>query len=272
MQYQVTATIVTFNNDHSILRKTIDSFLETTMECFLYIVDNSPNRSIESLCNDDKIEYIFAGCNKGFGFGHNIILRQKEKLGKYHLILNPDIVIPKGVLEELVGYYENNPEIGMLTPRIFFPDDTIQYLPKILPIPLNLIIRFLPFLQPFFRKRADNYILKNAKYDEPFKIGILSGCFMLVKTDKLKDHLFDERFFMYFEDVDFSRRIGMENDLVMYPFVHVYHDYGRGAHQSYFLFKIFLNSLLKYFNKWGWVFDGYRRQKNKKIIMQFNGK
>ncbi|MFA6402607.1 MAG: glycosyltransferase [Salinivirgaceae bacterium] len=272
MDCYLTATIVTFNNDHNILKKTIDSFLSARIDSKLYIVDNSPNKDIALLCNNKRIEYVSSGSNNGFGFGHNIILKQKEKLGRYHLILNPDIVIPNNVLEILVDYYDNNPQIGMLTPRIFFPDDTIQYLPKILPIPLNLIIRFVPFLSKVFNKRASNYILKDAKYETPFKIGILSGCFMLLKSDKLNGQLFDERFFMYFEDVDLSRRIGIKYDLIMYPYVHVYHDYGRGAHQSFFLFKTFLLSLFKYFNKWGWIYDSYRRKKNKEILSQFNGK
>jgi len=272
MSYQITATIVTYKNNQDILKKTINSFLNTNLKVKLYIVDNSPLKKIAYFYRNEKIEYIFLGSNHGFGFGHNTILKQKNNLGKYHLILNPDIVIPQGALEELYNFYEKNPQIGMLTPRILFPDNSIQYLPKILPIPLNLVIRFVPILNFFFRKRADRYILKDSKYDKPFKIGILSGCFMLVKTDKLGDKLFDERFFMYFEDVDLSRRIGESFDLVMYPHVHVYHDYGRGAHQCFSLFKIFLSSLFKYFNKWGWIFDKYRRIKNKEILSQFNEK
>jgi len=267
--YNITATIVTYNNSYSMLKKAMDSFLSTSLNVRLYIVDNSPNDKIKDYCKDERIEYYFVGKNIGFGAGHNIILRQKEKLGVYHLILNPDIIIPKDTLSVLLKYYEKNTSIGMMSPRIFFPDNSIQYLPKILPSPLNLVIRFIPFLDKIFYKTSNNYVLKNANYNKPFNIGILSGCFMLIKSDKLENILFDEHFFMYFEDFDFSRRIGKKYDLILYPNAHIYHDYGRGSHKNIRLFITFIKSLFIYFNKWGWFHDKYRRKINEKILNQF---
>ncbi len=272
MRLQLTATIVTFKNELPVLFKTIESFLDTTLEVKLFIVDNSPTQELKKLCNNNRIEYIYSGSNNGFGFGHNLIIRQNDLLGKYHLILNPDIVIPPGTLEELYSYYEANPNIGILMPRILFPDKTIQYLPKILPSPINLLVRFVPILSLLFKIKANNYVLKNANYAEPFRISVASGCFMLVKADLFKENIFDERFFMYFEDFDLSRRIGENYELILHPNTHVFHDYGRGAHQSIILFKIFIFSLVKYFNKWGWFFDNYKKLKNREILNQFNEK
>ncbi len=266
----VSATIVTYNNTESVLLKTINSFLNTSLDVTLYIVDNSPNDSIRNLCSDERIDYKYVGNNIGFGAGHNIILKQKEKLGVYHLILNPDIFIPEKALAKLIEYYNINPEIGMLSPRILYPDNTVQYLPKSLPIPLNLVLRFFPILEKVFPKLAKNYTMENANYDKPLKLAMLSGCFMIVKSDKIEDIAFDERFFMYFEDFDFSRRIGERYDLVMNPSIHIYHDYERGAHKSYFLFKTLIMSMIKYFNKWGWIFDKTRSIKNKEMMKQFD--
>lgn len=269
---QISGAIVTFNNDREMLKMVIHSFLQTNLRVKLYIVDNSPTDTIRSICTDSRIDYFFVNSNIGFGAGHNLIIRNQEKLGKYHIILNPDIVIPPLVLEELIKYYDQFPNIGILTPKVLNPDHSIQYLPKLLPVPLNLIIRFVPFITPLCKKKAMNYTLQQASYDDPMKIAVVSGCFMMVKSKILKNYLFDERYFMYFEDFDLSRRIGKDFDLVMYTKVHVYHDYGRGAHHSLFLFYTFIKSLWRYFNKWGWFFDKYRVNKNREILSQFNGK
>lgn len=267
---EISATIVTYNNDEVVLKATINSFLEASLNLKLYIVDNSESKKIQDYCDDERIEYIHSGCNKGFGFGHNIVLKNQSLLGKYHIILNPDIVIPKGVLEELYNYYETNSSIGMLCPRILYPDKTIQYLPKLLPLPLNLIIRFVPFLHLLFKRQSDNYVLKNGDYSKPLKVAIVSGCFMMLRKSNLSpDHIFDERFFMYFEDFDLSRRIGLKNELVMYPQAEIIHNYGRGAHRSFRLFKVFIASMIKYFNKWGWLFDSGRAKTNREILKQF---
>jgi GT2 family glycosyltransferase len=77
---------------------------------------------------------------------------------------------------------------------------------------------------------------------------------------------YDERFFMYFEDFDLSRRINKLYKTVYYSDVHVFHEYERGAQKSLILFKIFIQSAIKYFNKWGWFFDNERRAINKATL------
>ena len=98
--YEITAAIVTYRNSDSILLKTINSFLNTKVKVRLYIIDNSPTDRLRNICNDPRVEYIFMNSNNGFGAGHNIIMRNLDKMGKYHLVLNPDIYFAKGVLEE----------------------------------------------------------------------------------------------------------------------------------------------------------------------------
>ncbi|MBK8396349.1 MAG: hypothetical protein IPL26_14095 [Leptospiraceae bacterium] len=60
---------------------------------------------------------------------------------KYHLVLNPDIFFENGVLENIFQFMENNQDVGMLQPKIFYPDGSIQHLPKLLPSPLQLLKR-----------------------------------------------------------------------------------------------------------------------------------
>lgn len=82
--------------------------------------------------------------NNGFGAGHNYIMKQYDKMGKYHLVLNPDIEFSKGVLESLFSYMEKT-DVGNIMPKVTYPDGEIQYLCKLLPSPKDWIIRrFIP--------------------------------------------------------------------------------------------------------------------------------
>ena len=76
--------------------------------------------------------------------------------------------------------------------------------------------------------------------------------------------LFDERFFMYFEDTDLSRRIHSRYRTVMYSHVSVFHAYDRRSRRDLRLLRIHISSAVKYFNKWGWFFDRERAGINRK--------
>ena len=93
----------------------------------------------------------------------------------------------------------------------------------------------------------------------------LSGCFMFMRVDVLrKIGGFDERFFMYAEDLDLSRRIGTVSDTIFNPNIIVMHGYDKGSYKSWKLLRFHIFSVFKYFNKWGWFFDSYRKDINKK--------
>lgn len=80
---------------------------------------------------------------------------------------------------------------------------------------------------------------------------------------------FDERFFMYAEDLDLCRRIGEVAKTVYYPKVFVYHEYAKGSYKNKKLLKYHIQSVVKYFNKWGWVFDNKRRLVNQRFLAKY---
>lgn len=268
MRYDLTASIVTYRNDPQVLTIAFQSFLDSGLNIRLYVIDNSLNRDVEQLCDDERVEYIYTGSNLGFGSAHNLVLKNQDKLGGYHLILNPDIAIPQGTLEVMFDYAKEHQEVGMMMPRVLNVDGSVQYLPKLFPHPMNLVLRFVSPLKNIFPKMDERYMLSGANYTQPLEVSIVSGCFMFVRRECLMEYVFDERFFMYFEDFDLSRRIGEKYKLMMLPQVQIYHDYERGAHKSFFLFKTLVSSMIKYFNKYSWCFDRYRNQKNKEILAQ----
>ena len=269
--YDITASIVLYNNDKSEVKKAINSFLNTNLKVKLYLVDNSPSDNLKVLRELDKnrVEYLFNNKNLGFGKAHNIVIKKVIDKSKYHIVLNPDIWFEKGNLEKMYNYMEQHPEIGQLMPKILNPDGSIQYLCKRLPTPFDLFIRrFIPsFLKPIFKKRIDWYEFKDVGYDNILEVPALSGCFMFLRTKVLKEiGGFDERFFMYLEDYDLCRRIGEKYKTVYYPEAEVYHGYAKHSYKNKKLLFIHVISAVKYFNKWGWFFDKRRKEVNKKSI------
>jgi len=263
MKYDLTASIVTCKTDHEMLQKAIDSFLNTGLAVRLIIVDNSPRDDIRQICNDKRIEYLFNNANIGYGAGHNIAILRILELSKYHLVLNPDIYFSRGNLEKLYNFMENNNDVGLVMPKILYPDGSLQYLCKKLPTPFDLIIRrFIPsFLKPLFRKRLDSFEFKDRNYNELMSVPGLSGCFMFIRTGIFKDiGMFDERFFMYAEDTDLCRRIGNKYKTMYYPEAVIYHEYAKGSYKSNKLLMIHIHSAIKYFNKWGWFYDKDRNR------------
>jgi GT2 family glycosyltransferase len=81
--------------------------------------------------------------------------------------------------------------------------------------------------------------------------------------------VYDDRFFMYFEDWDISRRMHLKYKTIYFPKVSIVHGYESGANKDQRLFKIFVKSAIHYFNKWGWFFDSERNKINKKTLQQF---
>ena len=274
MQYDITASIVTYNTKIEELTKVIYSFLNTDLKVKLYISDNSPNNSLKNIIesfNDKRIEYIFNNHNGGYGWGHNKVLNSVKNNSKYHLILNPDIYFEKGIIEKLFDYMERNIEIGNIMPLIKYPNGKIQYLCKKLPTPKDLFLRRFCPIKSIIEKNDYKYEMRDSGYNQIIEVPNLSGCFMFLRTKNfIKINGFDENIFMYLEDIDLNRRIGMISKTVFYPYVEVIHNHAKESYKNKKLLLEHIKSTIYYFNKWGWFFDSYRKKVNKKAENQYS--
>lgn len=263
------ASIVLYHTNKEILVRAIRSFLNSSLSKKLFLVDNSQNNDLRDLVNlDSRIEYIFNNANLGYGKAHNIAIKKSiEDNVPYHLVLNPDIYFEKGVLEELYQYMEQNSDVGNIMPKVLYPDGEIQYLCKLLPTPMDLILRrFLPF-ETILRKYNNKYELRFTGYDKIMNVPYLSGCFMFLRVSALKEvGLFDERYFMYPEDIDLNRRLYKKFKTIYYPRVEIVHDHAKESYKSLRMLKIHIFNMFKYFNKWGWIFDEERKKINHKVL------
>lgn len=270
---KLSASIVLYNTKVNDLKKVIDSYFAFQGEKQLFLVDNSPSdelKNIVAMYPNNEIHYIFNNANMGYGKAHNIAIRKSIEQGQpYHIILNPDIIIEKGALEKLTDYMEQHPEVGNIMPKIIYPDGELQYLCKLLPSPIDLIFRrFIPVKK---WKDAINkrYELHFFGYDKIMNVPNLSGCFMFLRTEALKQvGLFDENIFMYLEDIDLNRRIYSKYQTIYYPEATVIHEHQKESYKSKKLLKAHIKSAIYYFNKYGWFFDKERNNINRNVLRE----
>lgn len=260
-----------YRNDIIMLRVAIGSFLNTDLNVKLYLVDNSPTDELKILATDPRIEYIHNPSNPGFGASHNVAIKNAIELGsKYHFIINPDIYFEGDVVSPMIEYMRSDATIGMMMPQVLNIDGSIQNLPKLLPSPFSIFKRKIKKPVKVYQKFINEYELREVPKEVIYNAPVLSGCFTLLNLDAVKKvGMYDDKFFMYFEDWDLSRRMHQYYKTIYFPKVSVYHGYDSGANKSSKLFKIFVNSAITYFNKWGWFFDSEREKINNEALSQF---
>lgn len=144
--------------------------------------------------------------NRGFGAGNNLGLAQAR--GRYVLILNPDIAFFPGQLEALLNFMDEHPRVGVASPRLLYPDGT----------PQDSCRRFPHFLMPVYRRtvlgrlpgprrQLDWFLMRDFNHAESRPVDWLMGACLMVRRAALTTvGGFDEKFFLYFEDLDFCRR------------------------------------------------------------------
>lgn len=266
----ITASIVLYNNDCDEISRLLDCLVNSKVGK-IFIIDNSAASALQDLCLNKKIEYIHNPTNPGFGAAHNIAIEKTIELGcEYHFIVNPDIYFDEDIITPMIEFMQRDSSIGMLMPQILNLDGTVQNLPKLLPSPLSILWRKIKKPYTAYQKFIDQYELRKVPKELIYNAPILSGCFTLLNLNAIKViGLYDDTYFMYFEDWDLSRRMHQHFKTIYFPFVSVYHGYDSGANKSSKLFKIFINSAIAYFNKWGWFFDKERKQINEKALAQF---
>ena len=233
-------------------------------------MDNSPVSNEQLTLWDIPAEYIYGHGNVGYGSGHNIALKKAMELGSvFHFVLNPDISFEDGELQKMIDRICDDKEIGQLMPKVINPDGSLQYLCKLLPTPLDLVIRRFAVgpIKRIAKARADEFELRFTGYKKEMNVPFLSGCFMLFRVSALqKIGLFDESFFMYGEDIDLTRRMHSKYKTIFFPDAVVIHDHAKESYKNIQMLWMHSINVGKYFNKWGWFLDSERKKINSDVI------
>lgn len=250
---KVSVCIVTYNNSDIVL-DCIKSMIEFSKNVHLefFIVDNnSTDDTLEkirqfnnALSQNIKLNILENKENLGFGKAHNCVLPLINS--DFHLVLNPDIIIDYDVITNLCDYLIENKDVVLVTPKVLNKDKTEQHLPKRYPKLKYLFGRF-----KMFEKYRDEYTMKNVEIKNPTPIEFCTGCFMLFKTSAFKQvGGFDDRYFMYFEDTDISKKANQLGKVIFNPNEYIYHDWARSDAHNLKLLYHHIASMFKYFKKW----------------------
>ena len=265
-EYDVVGSIVTYRTDPRELDQAIRQFLAVRLKTHLCIIDNSP-APVSLPEPDGRTSYYFANSNLGYGRAHNIALRASQGRARYNLVMNTDITYSPDVVTRLVDFMDANPQAGLTAPKVLYPDGSLQHVCRLLPTPANMFLRrFLP--RSAWTQRADAlYELRWWDHECVANIPYFQGSFMMLRT-QLCNRLggFDERFFLYGEDIDLTRRIHEVAQTLYIPQVRITHQYRRFSNRSLLGTWYGIQNNCRYFNKWGWFFDRERREINGRVI------
>ncbi len=190
--------------------------------------------------------------NEGYGRGNNLASRYAA--GEYILIINPDNVLPRDGAEKLIGELESHPGAVIAGPALLYPNQAVR--PS---------ARQFPTIGDLFAKRLDPKRW-HENYDREFvgktkqtrEVDWLVGACLLMRREFFQSMGgFDERFFLFFEDIDLCRRCKQAGKKVLYvPGVRVLDRQRRlSGHGALALLtnkttRIHVASALKYFWKW----------------------
>lgn len=220
--------------------------------------DHQPGDPIEDL-RAGATSFITNRHNPGYGRAVNQAvadLRQQGPLPPYIGALNTDLAWKSGCFESLLAWLCHHQDVVLAVPLLTDDQGIVQFLCKPDPTLLGLFSRrFIPKrLKPSWLKRYDDwYIMAKQDYSLVFEVPYLSGCCMLMRSDIFQAvGGFDEKFFLYLEDADISRKFRPYGKTVHLPIDAVVHHWGRGNHRSRRLTLVNFHSAWVYFNKWGW--------------------
>lgn len=265
----LSVSIVTYRPDAAQLEQTLTSLgaacarLRAVLPGYpvdLFLIDNGGLGDIRTLTSKLVAQGIACRVvtghgNVGYGRGHNLAIALSTR--PFHLILNPDIDLDEQALVAACAFFASRPDAGALAPWIGGETGGQQYLCRRYPSVFDLLVRgFLPvrFRRPFSRRLA-HYEMRDVINDRDivWDPPIVSGCFMLFRTEVLKKlGGFDPRYFLYFEDYDLSLRTHDVARVAYVPSVRVIHHGGGASRKGFAHIRMFAASAFKFYNRFGW--------------------
>lgn len=184
------------------------------------VVDNGSKENFQLPTPSFKnLKFIKNTKNVGFARANNQGIKIAK--GEYILLLNSDTTVTKNSLNELVKFAETHPDAGVVAPRLLNKDGSIQN------SVFNLPTIFRSLKQYIFKKGnvLDKYVPKS---ESPIAVeSVVGAAFIITPKARKKAGFLDERYFMYYEDLDYCRKVGNLGLKVYYlPKVKIYHHHG----------------------------------------------
>lgn len=227
----------------------------------VFVVDNNSRDGSADMVKEEfkNVKLITNQENLGFGKANNQAIKKAN--GKFILLLNPDMRVLRNTLDNMIKWMSENKQAAVAGGHLV--DSKGETVPHVRRWPtiwdqLAIVLK-LPHL---FSGILNKYLRADFDYSRPAKVDSIRGGFFFINPDTIRKletqksstiPLFDERYFLWFEEVDYCRQIEKAGGEVWYTPVAKCVDYvgqsfkqlPRGKTQDYAR-----DSMLKYFKKW----------------------
>lgn len=247
----LTISIVAYHNGEMIIKaiESIEQYTDKNLKKHIYVIDNggTPEEFSDILEKYPDMIYRNPGRNIGFGSGHNLVLPLLDS--QYHAIVNPDILLMEDSFSKLLDFMKRE-RVRMCIPKIIDENGNLQYSCRNEITLCDMAVRRLP--GRVFDQRRKKHTLQDHDYKSPFPVPFAQGSFLIMETKLLKCvNGFDERYFMYMEDADLCKKVNGITPIIYCPETSVIHKWEKGSHKNMWLFFIHLESMIRYYKKWG---------------------
>jgi hypothetical protein len=155
---------------------------------------------------------------KNLGFARAVNQGFRKAKGKYLLILNPDVELLPGSADKMIDFLERHPEAGLLLPKLINPDGSLQFSCRKFYDFSTLLFRRTPLGRIFPNHwTIRRHLMMDWNHEEVREVDWgLGACMFLRREALVGQGIFDERFFLYFEDVDLCFRLKKKGWKVIY--------------------------------------------------------
>jgi len=252
----VSVIIVSYNS-RSVLEPCLDSLKRQSIfaRTEVIVVDNASHDGAADMVREKHPWVRLHAGRKNIGFSRAVNLGIRMALGRHFLILNPDTVVREKSIEKLLDFMEATPDAGIVGPKLVFHDGNLQYSCRRFYNWRVLLLRRTFFGKIFKNSPAvAGHLMLDFDHESTRDVDWILGAAMMVRREAVESvGLMDERFFLYFEDVDWCYRMSQKGwKVYYYPDAVVIHDYARESAQSVLnrSFVAHLASLLRYYEKW----------------------
>jgi GT2 family glycosyltransferase len=204
----------------------------------VYVFDNGSHDHVDLIkANFPQTFLIKNHRNLGFARGVNRVIA--ETTSPYIVVLNPDTVISDKFFETVMGFMKKNSDVGILGPRVINPDGCVQGSARAFPTFSSALFgrkSLLTRMFPSSRFTCANILSNSSDGKTPMEVDWISGACMVVRREALDEvGLLDERFFLYWEDVDWCKRMWNKGwKVTYYPRATIQHAVGGSSERNIF--------------------------------------
>lgn len=222
----------------------------------VFVVDNNSSDGTRDMLREfaqrePRLTVLCNNTNVGFARANNQAIEQAS--GRYVLLLNPDMRVFSDTLANMTRWMDAHPRVGVAGCHLVTDaGETVRHVRRFPGLWNQLaIVLKIPHLFP---RVLDRYLMRDFDYTKEARVDSVRGSFFMIRREALRVGLLDERFFIWFEEVDFCKRMRSAGWEVWYtPAARCVDRVGRSFAQVGGIKKqkMFLESMYLYFDKWG---------------------